>query len=104
MKDNFVAGLLIVLGVIVVSAVGVILQGWALSILWKWFVVPPFAFPALSIVQAIGFSLVVRFITIGYQNPKSGKEISDILGEYITSNIIYPLIVLGFGWIIFQFV
>ncbi|MCP3017986.1 hypothetical protein [Cupriavidus basilensis] len=42
-----------------------ILKGWALSVVWAWFIVPTFALPALTIPQAIGISIVAALIKPG---------------------------------------
>ena len=45
-------GMIVAYGVTVVAAS--LMNGWALSLLWKWFVVSVFEVPSLSLVQAIG--------------------------------------------------
>lgn len=47
----------------VTTIVGAIMNGWALAMLWAWFIVPIFNLPTLSIVQAIGIGMVVSFLT-----------------------------------------
>lgn len=42
-----------------------ILKGWALSVVWAWFIVPTFALPALTIPQAIGISIVAAMVKPG---------------------------------------
>lgn len=42
-------------------------NGWALSILWGWFIVPIFGLPELSIPAAIGIAMIVNYMT--YQEP-----------------------------------
>ena len=57
----------VVLGVIGMifglTALAAVLNGWVLSIIWKWFFVPTLHLPSLSIPQAIGIALVVSFLT-----------------------------------------
>lgn len=40
-----------------------ILNGFALKILWGWFMVPVFSLPALTIPAALGIGIVVSFLT-----------------------------------------
>ena len=55
--------------------VEMIWSGYALSVLWKWFVVPVFNFHPLSVVQATGISLVIGFLTHQYiKNDDDSKE------------------------------
>lgn len=42
---------------------GAMMNGWALSKLWSWFIVSTFALPALTIPAAIGVALVVNYLT-----------------------------------------
>jgi hypothetical protein len=50
-------------GLVLVTAVTAVLNGFALTVLWGWFIIPLFAAPALTTAQAIGLGLVVNFIT-----------------------------------------
>jgi hypothetical protein len=42
------------------AVIGSILNGWALSVPWGWFVVPTFNLPDLGIVHAFGLSMVIN--------------------------------------------
>ena len=53
-------------------AIGSIFNGYALSVLWGWFVVPVFGLPQISIVPAIGIAIVVSYLT--YQMHDCKKE------------------------------
>jgi hypothetical protein len=51
----------------VLLAVGALLNGWALTLLWSWFVVPTFPdLPVLSLGQAIGLGMIISFLTYQY--------------------------------------
>ena len=39
------------------------LDGWALSVLWGWFLVPTLGLPDLSFIQATGIAIIVEFLT-----------------------------------------
>ncbi|MBI5742648.1 MAG: hypothetical protein HZA25_02320 [Candidatus Niyogibacteria bacterium] len=56
-----------------------IFNGYALSVLWGWFVVPTFNIPQLSVAAAIGIAIVVRYLT--HQIPENGKGDEKSLGE-----------------------
>lgn len=81
-----------------------LLRGWALSILWGWFMVP-LGLPALPLVTAMGVALVVSFMT--YQRipdcKEKDKEWYERLGDTLGHIILMPFLVLGIGWIIKQF-
>jgi len=85
---------------IVVIVFASIWSGYALSVLWAWFIVPAFGLPMLSIPAAIGVSMIVSYIT--HQTIPSDKEESSF--EKITKGILEatmkPAFALGFGWIV----
>ena len=81
-----------------------ILNGWALTKLWAWFVVPIFDLPYLRIVEAIGLAMIVSFLT----GTRKGTEDSNkaALEVHISSTIYaigYPLLAVFFGWIVAGF-
>lgn len=83
--------------VVIVYTVASILEGWALSILWRWFVVPATVFHPLSVAQAIGIAITVNMLTA-----TSAKDEND--GTFLLTLFLRPIIVLAIGWIVFQFV
>ncbi|OGL32324.1 hypothetical protein A3F64_03165 [Candidatus Saccharibacteria bacterium RIFCSPHIGHO2_12_FULL_42_8] len=82
-----------------------ILNGWVLSILWGWFVVPTFDAPDISVVQAIGLALVVRFLTHSRSIEESDDSMSkeEKLQKAAIVAIASPLFALFFGWIVHFF-
>lgn len=88
---------------IVLVPVMAVMQGWVLTILWGWFVVPTFGLPQLSIAVAIGFSLIVSLFR-GAQQSKTPDERSteEKVGQALVL-FFGPLIVLFFGWIVHLF-
>jgi hypothetical protein len=105
MGNALALGLLMVLGTPVLVALACIWNGYALSIIWGWFVVPYFNLPPLSIPLAIGVTLVVSVLSnhrTGIEAEKEmepGKKISILLGRII----LRPALVLLFGWIVTKF-
>ena len=94
--------ILIIIGIPLVLVVVSILNGYVLSILWGWFIVPTFEAPELSVVAAIGISLVVSYLT--HQENEYKKEKDGLSAEKVVSAIATvtakPLVVLLFGWIL----
>ena len=79
-------------------------SGYALSILWRWFMVPLFGFCDLSIPYAIGLTLIVRFLTHIQVYDKDNREhFNEKLVFSIAIAIFSPAFVLLFGWIIHMF-
>ena len=73
-------------------------QGYTLSKLWAWFIVPAFHLPALSLGYAVGVGITVSFMVTRWRKG-SGPE----LGEWITYNALSPAMTLLAGWIVTLF-
>lgn len=103
-KDKTTAkGCLVML---VTAPLTALLNGYALATLWRWFVIPQFHLPALSIGCAIGFSIFVRLIT--YQSDASYSDLdkSDVerMINAVIAAFLLPSLSLGFGWIVLKFI
>lgn len=94
---------------VLIVAIASVCSGWAISVLWAWFVTPKFGLPFLSIAEAVGLSLVVGALTAKShaitQKGQTGE--TDWLRTCMKAAVLAvtpPLISVGFGWIILQFV
>ena len=86
---------------------GSILNGWALTVLWGWFMVKAFELPHLSIPLAIGLALIVNFLTWreDLQTKKYEKdEFTDILLRSFIGVTFKAGFSLAFGLIVKQFI
>ena len=92
-------------GAIALMAFSAIFNGYTLSVLWGWFIVPIFHLPQLSIVAAIGISLVIGYLTHQVINDPDDKEKS--FGEKIGFAVVYAVLKPGFalliGWVVHLF-
>ncbi len=82
-----------------------ILNGYVLCTFWNWFVVSQFAsIPQITIAGAIGLSMTMKLFaaTIATSNQKD-KTTTELVTEFITYSIGYPLMVLVMGYIIHLF-
>ncbi|QKJ94801.1 MAG: hypothetical protein HND39_00100 [Ignavibacteriota bacterium] len=77
-----------------------IANGYVLSVLWGWYVVPTFDLPTLDLVQAIGISIVLGLLTAKPGSNDGGKERS-LLSDL--APFLNPWIALLLGWIVLQF-
>lgn len=96
-------GLALLVGTLVFAA---IFRGYALSILWGWFIIPVFHLPPLSVPYAIGFALVVSYLT--HQTiPSDNSDEHESFGYKIFKVIIMaattPAFALLFGWIVHNY-
>lgn len=81
-----------------------IMNGWALTKLWGWFVVNQFKLAPLSIPAAIGLALLVRFLTIHFDDKKDEKSWADKLIYGFCLGTIWPLMVVLIGFIVSKFI
>lgn len=82
------------------SAIAVIWEGFVLSVLWSWFIVPVFNAPALRVPYAIGLAIVVSVLTS--KSRKSG-DVPDA-AEAILNSLIGCAFFLLIGWVVKWFV
>jgi len=78
-------------------------SGFALSILWGWFIVPVFSLPKLSILTAIGLSMVASFLTQPYKYSEDNRDPDEKLKESSLSAFIKPTAALFIGWVVTLF-
>jgi hypothetical protein len=91
------------IGFIAVSLLSHILNGFALTVLWGWFIVPVFGLPVLAIVPAIGLALVAGFLTHQVVKTPTGESLSDTLVKCLTISLSKPILFLLIGWIVTLF-
>lgn len=97
--------LLLILGAIVIVGIASALNGWALSIMWGWFIVPVFNLPQLSIVQAVGVGIIISYTTkvVDYKGDDK-KDQHEELARTLFSAIVKPFVFLSIGWIVTLFI
>ena len=90
--------------VLILIIFATLLRGYIISKLWFWFVVPTFALNPLTIVQAIGLSLIISYVTISKKElePKDEDFFIEASKSFMVS-IILAIYALFTGWIITLF-
>jgi hypothetical protein len=91
---------LVTMALIVPSAIA---NGYVLSTLWGWFMVPIFGLPALGIVAAMGVMTVVSYMTASIRYAKDDRDTSEQVIEAIVYAIVRPSMALLVGYIIKSF-
>jgi hypothetical protein len=76
----------------------IILNGWVLSWLWLWFLVP-LGIPAIGVVHAMGITGVVGFLTKQYTETDGEKD----RGEKLAYLVVAPFLALAVGYILHSF-
>lgn len=89
--------------IILFATAGILSMAFAITVAWRWYMVPAFNLPAISLLTAIGMGAIATLLNpppFNYaQNPEySGKFIQQ-LGLYFGSRILGPFIVIGVLWI-----
>jgi hypothetical protein len=79
-----------------------ILNGYVLSVLWSWFIVPTFNIPSLNIPTAIGVALVVEYLTYQIKIDENDKKTSfgEKMSDRFIISILKPAFALLFGWVV----
>lgn len=90
---------------IVGMAAGILVHGWAISVMWEWFVVPVFDAPVLTMVNAIGLSFLAAIFSnvSNGRNEESDKSTLQIAVEEFLSGVFYTLGCVAFGFVFHLF-
>lgn len=87
---------------------GALWSGYVLSVLWGWFVVSQFPdAPRLSVVGAMGISIIVNYLT--YHNDAASSKANDRrttkdkLVEAGALLVLRPLFALALGYVVYLF-
>lgn len=91
--------LVLVLAAIVLLPLGIILDGWAISVLWNWFVVTYIHAPVMSVTVAIGFKLTWCMFSRDYDD-KPAQARKREWWEPWAYMFVVPLLVVGMGWFV----
>jgi len=84
-----------------IIAFSAIVNGWVLTHLWHWFMVPIFGLHDLTIAPAIGLGLIVSFLTNKGRIAKKDSRETD-WGATI-GYLLSPFVVLFFGYVVHLF-
>lgn len=90
------------------AVLATVLNGWTLSYMWAWYVVPKFELPSLSVKEAMLLSAIVTFLTFHTDTTKvkdnrnSEDKLTDMIG-WSVGIVIRPLIALGIFWVILTY-
>lgn len=83
--------------------VGLLMDGLVVYKFWSWFIVTVFDLPNLLYWQAVGISLIVSYMTYHHTEDDTATTVQ-IASRTFFHALFYPLIMLGLGAIVYQFV
>ena len=85
------------IGMLVLIPVSVVLDGWALSVVWNWFAAPYLHTPGLAVVPAIGVRLVASLLQ---RYNAADYDIKDKWYVAYLRGVAIPLLAVGMGWVL----
>lgn len=77
-----------------------LLRGWVVVQYWAWFIQPTFGLPPLTVPVGLGISTLLGYVTMQWGLAKD-KDYST--SAALTGSIVAALFILGFGWLLTQF-
>jgi hypothetical protein len=83
---------------------GTIFQAWIMTILWRWFIVPFFSQPELSIPYAIGLTIIISMFKTVKLDDKEEEDLIDRIFKSIGFVFLVPLWLLLIAWIVKFFI
>ena len=91
---------------LILAFFGALFNGYALSIMWGWFITPVFDLPTLTVSSAIGISMIVGYLTktISITPKKDKKTDGESFLEASIHTVLKPTFALCFGWVVTLFV
>lgn len=77
-----------------------IINGYTLSVLWGWFIVPTFELPQIGVAAAVGLSLTLTYVThhvrMDQRTPKTPYD--ELLAEATLLMLLKPMLILSLGY------
>lgn len=95
--DSMLRLSVLLVGSIAILFFGMFLNGWVISILWNWFLVPLDVMP-IGILHACGLVMLVRLLVIDKGLSFTQTKNTPIKNQFVIS--LTPLIVLLVGYVV----
>jgi len=87
---------------VILLVVSTVISGLVLMKLWAWFIAGTFGVIELNLVQSIGLSFVVHFLTAKMPKKDEDEDFEDLIYGFFYS-LAYSGIAILFGWILSAF-
>ncbi len=78
-------------------------SGYALSVLYDWFIVTGFGVDSISIPTAIGVSIIVSYMATNEDYKSNDDDKSDVIARLAVKALLKPSAVLLVGWLVALF-
>lgn len=80
-----------------------LIGGFVFQTLWSWFIVPTFAMPQLTLIQAIGTSCFINYLKTNLSKKNDDEFSMEFVLKALVMSVVMALFVLLLGWIITLF-
>ena len=104
--NNFSTCLGMIVSLVFLFVIGALLNGWALSTIWNWFMPPIFGLVSLTFWQAIGVAMVFELFTgikTSETKDQSKKTYAEVFIESLLKVTLAPAMTVFFAYIVHQF-
>ena len=94
---------MVLVGALLMIPFSAAVNGYVLSVLWAWFVVPTFGAERLKVLPAIGLAMVAGKLTshLSQRETKTkGLFAGEILGMAAMETLVSAAMFLGFGFVV----
>ena len=90
-----------IIGILGLNLLSLFAHGWAVMLLWNWFIVPVTGLIELNIYLAMGIYILYRLFAglDAYSLDKKRFDVPDI-SKMALSGILYPALAIFMGWLI----
>ncbi len=100
--------ILALFGALLLWACGTVANGFVLSVLWRWFMIPIFHVSELSILPAIYVALLTWFLNLHWCDDENHKQESvekknGVVLSIILIHLVKLLLILFAGWILHRY-
>jgi len=86
--------------IIIVMIVTPLINGFVVMKLWNWFIIPIFSLQPLKLIEAIGFTIILAFITAKPSKNNKEEDFWDKLFESVLYTILLGLFTLILGYVV----
>jgi len=100
---SFVKGSFSVLTFLATTIMMGLFNALVISVLWRWFVIPVFHLPIITLLQAWGLSIFLNFISFRTDPKTDDDSITSMMSGHFFKLLTTGLVCLGVGWLLLHF-
>ena len=97
--EKMLMGVIVLVGFVLWAILVYYINGYTISAMWEWFVVPVFGVSTITILESIGLGMLIMFVCRNLPKQPKDDTTKDKINHF-TMPIIRPLATLFAGWIV----